>query len=228
MSISIPSIVDALLTAIKADLQPTFHSDTNTYSSSKPPYVLGNRAADLLRLLTGLIDTGTLSATGGTATSVQDSGAYTGVNSLVGAKVTFAGNVTTALTGKSAYVVSNTVNALFFAPGAIPATPQSGDNYTVEYSAVDQDLVVLEGGKGFGDTQSNPYGAGPSLINAIMKLVVQLGGALPSWLTFRAAEAFNVGSPHAGAGSQGHGGAMLLASALQLVRDTVALYTKPA
>lgn len=228
MAISIPAIVDAQLAAVKADLQPAYHSDTHTYTSSKPPYALGNRVADLLRQLTLLIDTGTLTATGGTASSVQDTGAFTGVNSLVGAKVTFAGNVTAALAGKSAYVVSNTTGALFFAPGAIPATPQVGDNYTVEFTSVDQDLVALEGGKGTGDTQSNPYGPGPSLVNALMKLIVQLGGALPSWLDFHVAEAFHIGSPHAGAGSYGHGGGQLLATAIQLARDTVAAYTKPA
>lgn len=228
MSISIPAIVDTQLANLKATLLPVQDNVTKTASSPVPPYVQGNRVADLFRQLTGLIDAGPLTATGGTATSVQDTGAFTGVNSLVGAKVTFTGNVTPALAGKSAYVLTNTTGALFFAPGAIPATPQTGDTYSVEFTSVDGDLAVLEGGKSLGDSQSNPYGAGPSLINAMMKLISQLGGALPSWLDFHAAEAFHVGSPHGGAGSYGHGGAQLLASGIQLVRDTVAAYTKPA
>jgi hypothetical protein len=240
MSISIPAIVDTQLTNLKASLLPVTDSTTKTSSSPTPPYVNGNRAADLLRQLTGLIDAGPLTATGGTSASVQDTGAFTGVNSLVGAKVTFgAATTTVALRGKSAYVISNTTGALFFAPGALPGTPVVGDVYTVEFSSIDSDLVVLEGGKASGDSQSNPYSSGPSLINALMKLIVQLGGALPAYLTrvtdgvtketlFDPAEAFGIGSPHAGAGSYGHGGAILVASAIQLARDTVSLYTKPA
>lgn len=237
--IAIPAIVDSQLANILADLRPAYHSDTHTYTSSKPPYAMGNRVADVLRMLTGLIDvTAWLSATGGTATSVIDVGAFVGVNSLIGCKVTFQGNITPALAGVVAYVISNTTDALSFAGGALPATPQVGDGYKVEFAAIDSDLTVLENGKGSGNSQSNPYGAGPSLINALTKLIVQLGGALPSCLVrvtdgvtkatiYDPAEAFHIGSPHAGAGSFGHGGAALVADALQLVRNTVAAYTKP-
>jgi hypothetical protein len=240
MAIAIPALVDSQLNTLMAELKPVYHSDTHTFTSSVPPYAKINRAADILRLLTGLVDvTAWLTATGGTAKSVQDAGAFTGVNSLLGCKVTFQGNVTGALTDVVAYVVSNTVNELFFGGGALPATPQVGDNYKIEFTAVDSDLVVLEGGKGPGDSQSNPYGSGPNLINALSKLIVQLGGALPPCLVrvtdvvtkatvYDPAEAFHIGSPHGGAGSQGQGGAILIADALKLVRDTVAAYTKPA
>lgn len=229
MSISIPAIVDTQLTALRNSLNPVYHSDTHTYTSSVPPYAKGNRAADVLRMLTGLIDASSLTATGGTAKSVSKTGAFTGVNSLIGAKVTFSHTTTTvALRDVSAYVIGNTADTLNFAGGALPDTPVNGDVFSVEYTTVDSDLIVLESGKEFGGSQSNPFGAGPSLINAIMKLVVQLGGALPSYLDIHSAEPFHLGSPHAGAGAQGQGGAILLADALQLVRDTVAAYTKPA
>lgn len=223
MAIAIPALVDTQLAALKASISP--HTDSVTKTSAVGDlFPRGNRVADILRVLTGLIDTGTLVATGGTTTSVVDAGAFTGVNSLVGAKITFAGNVTALLAGKSAYVVSNTVNACFFAPGAIPAAPAVGDNYAVEFTSIDKDLVVLEGGKGLGESQSNPYSYGPSMINAINTVVSLLGGSVPSWLKL---EPFTIGSPHAGGSAGGHGGALLIAAALQLVRDTVAAYTKP-
>ena len=118
MTISIPALIDTQLAALKATLLPKQDGATNIASLPNPPYLMGNRASDLLRILTDLINVTGLVATGGTATSVQDTGAFTGVNSLVGCKVTFVGDVTAALAGVSAYVVSNTTGALFFAAGA--------------------------------------------------------------------------------------------------------------
>jgi hypothetical protein len=233
MAIVIPALRDTQLAALKATLLPKQDPATNIAASPVPPYVLGNRAADMIQLLTDLIDAAGLTATGGTVKSVQDTGAFTGVNALVGCKVTFVGNVTAALAGVEAYVVSNTVNELFFAPGAIPATPQAGDTYSVEFTAVDVDLAALAGGKGMADSASNPYGPGPSFVNAVAKLMQAVGATFPSYMDTQAkitaiAEAFHVGSPHAGAGSQGHGGAALVADMLQQVRDAVAGYTAPA
>jgi len=233
MAISIPALLDTQLTALKATLLPKQDAATNIASSPVPPYVLGNRAADLLQLLTDLIDVAALTATGGTATSVVDTAAFTGVNSLIGCKVTFVGNITAALAGVSAYVVSNTVDALFFAPGALPGTPAAGDTYAVEFTAVDADLAALAGDKGLGDSDSNPYGPGPSFVNAVVKVMQAVGATMPGYLDTQdkitaIAEAFHVGSPHAGAGSQGHGGAALIADMLQQARDAVAGYTVPA
>jgi hypothetical protein len=103
----------------------------------------------------------------------------------------------------------------------------------VEYTAVDADLLAMAGGKGLGDSASNPYGPGPSFVNAVVKIMQAVGAAMPSYLDSQAkitaiAQAFGVGSPHAGAGSQGHGGAALIADMLQLARNAVAGYTKPA
>jgi hypothetical protein len=241
MAIAIPAPVDALLAALQAELRPKTDVATNTSSSPTPPYARGNRVADLLSLLTGLIDVSGLTATGGTANSVQDTGAFTGVNSLVGAKVTFVGDTTAALAGVYAIVASNTVNELVFGAqvydasgnvlGALPGTPAAGDTYGVEYAAVDTELAVLSGGKGLGSSQSNPYSDGPTMAGAMVKLIELLGGTLPSYLDPAAPEAepFGLLSPHgAGDGQYGHAGATLLADALQVVRDTVAAYTVPA
>jgi hypothetical protein len=233
MSISIPALIDTQLGALQATLRPKQDGATNIASSPVPPYVLGNRAADIMQLLTDLVDAAGLTATGGTAASVQDTGAFTGVNALVGAKVTFVGNVTAALAGVETYVVSNTVNELFFAAGALPGTPAAGDTYSVEFTSVDADLAALANGKSLADSASNPYGPGPSFVNAVAKVMQAFGATMPYYMNTQdkitaIAEAFGIGSPHAGAGSQGHAGAALIADMLQQFRDAVAGYTAPA
>ena len=99
MAIAIPTIVDTQIATLQAALLPHNTAATATSSSPLPPYVQANRIADLIRILTDLIDASGLTATGGSTTTVQDTGAYTTVNSLRGCTVTFVGNVTAALAG---------------------------------------------------------------------------------------------------------------------------------
>jgi len=160
--------------------------------------------------------------------ALSDTSAFTTNNSLIGAKVTFTGNVTAALAGATAYVLSNTVTLLNFAPGALAAIPKTGDTYAVEYTVIDKEITVLDGGKGTGAAQVNPYANGPSFINAAMIILARLGASVPSYLTAAAAQPFGIGSPYAGGGSRGSGGGMLMADALQAIRNAVAAYTKPA
>jgi hypothetical protein len=155
---------------------------------------------------------------------VTKTGAFTGVNTLIGCAVTFAGDVTTALAGHVGKVISNTTGALTFAKGDLPATPQSGDHFTVTFSVVDDKLDAITHGKGMGNSSSDAYGYGPSLVGAMVTIIKQLGGTPPTWAT---ATPFTFGSPHAG-GAIGHGGSAQLAFLLGLVRTTVAAYTKPA
>lgn len=170
--------------------------------------------------------------------ALGDTGAFV-ASSLIGAKITFGpATATVALRGAVAYVGSNTTDRLNFKT-VLPGTPVTADVYAIEYASVDDDLAMIDGGKGFGGSQSNPYGYGPSLLNACIKLIVQLGGTLPTYLvrvtdgtshhtTFDPAEAFGIGSPHAGGSAYGHGGGILVADMLQRVRDQVALFTVPA
>ena len=223
MAIAIPALYDVQLNLITSALRPKENVSTKT-AAAGDLFVIGNRVADFLRLLTDLVDAGPLTATGGTATSVVDTGAYTGVGYLTGSVVIFQGNVTAALANVSAKVISNTVNDLIFNAGDLPAAPQAGDNYIIEFAIVDKYLSEVAGQKGYGSSQSNPYGYGPSLIGALNLLISQLGGTVPAWLQ---SEAFTVGSPHAGGSARGHGGSILMAEALTLARDTVAAYTKP-
>lgn len=222
MAIAIPALVDAQITALRATLESK--AGAQNTDSVNDLYARGNRIADLMRLLTNLIDSGTLTATAGTATSVTDAGAFTGVNSLVGCTVTFAGNVTAALAGTTAKVITNTVNTLTFT-APLAGTPAAGDTFTLAFDVVDDKLDAVTGSKGMGSSASDVYGYGPSLMGAINVMVVQLGGTLPAWAV---ATPFTIGSPHAGGGTLGHGGTAKLSFLLDLVRDTVAAYTAPA
>jgi len=163
----------------------------------------------------------------GSVRSACDNAAITGVNSLVGATITFNGNVTAALAGLTRVVNANSVNLLQFAE-ALPSAPAVGDTFTVDWSTVDKDLDVLTGGKGMGNSQSDPYGPGPSLINALMVIISQLGGSLPAYMDAKTdAEPFSVGSPQAGGGTLGSGGAALIADALEVMRTTIVAWTVP-
>jgi hypothetical protein len=64
MAIAIPTIVDAQIAALRADLEPNVDGATNTASSPRPPIVEANRIADLIGLLTDLMDSGTLTVEG--------------------------------------------------------------------------------------------------------------------------------------------------------------------
>lgn len=232
MSISIPAILDSQLAALQAEMRPVQDAITKTQSHAVAPGAKANRIGDLLQLLTDLIDSGTLTATTGSETDgFTDSGAFTGVDSLVGATFTYdAATTTAALQGLSFTIASNTVNKITFTEAA-PAANAVGDVGVITFTTIDKDLSALRQGKGLGDTASNPYGPGPSLINALAVLIEQLGGTLPSYLNPAAPEAepFGLGSPHGGhGGPYGHGGMIMLADALQVARDTVAAYTAPA
>jgi hypothetical protein len=230
MAISIPAILDTQIANLRAELEPVVDAATNTASSPRPPMVRSNRFADLVNLLCGLIDSGTLTATTGSETDgFTDSGAFTGVNSLVGATFTYAAATTTvALQGLSFTIQSNTVNKVTFTEAA-PAANQAGDTGTIEFTSVDADIGSLLQGKSVGDSASNPYGPGPSIANLALKLLTQMGATVPSYLNTASGEPFGFLSPHGGGdGAHGHAGATLVGDVLQRIRDAIAAYTAPA
>jgi hypothetical protein len=169
----------------------------------------------------------------GSVRSFIDNAAFTGVNSLIGATLTFAAATTTvALRGVSRVISSNGVNDVQFLT-ALPTAPAVGDTLTIEYTSVDDDIATMRGAKAMAEAHSNPYGPGPSFINLVAKLITLLGATAPTYMDTQAkiiamAEAFGVGSPHAGAGSQGHGGGEIIVDMLTTVRNAVANYTAPA
>lgn len=234
MAIVIPAVVDTQIDNLRNELLPNPSAATDTEASSKPPIVKINRFADLLRILTDLIDSGTLTETaGGSAAQFTDAGAFTGVNSLVGATFTFdAATTTVALRGVSRRVASNTVNDLVF-DTVLPANTAIGDVGVLEFTSIDKDLDAMEQTKGLGDGAPNPYGPGPSLANASIVLMTLLGATLPPYLDgatgIANAEPFGLFNMHGGGdGLYGHGGATLVADLIQQLRDAVAGYTAPA
>ncbi len=370
MAIAIPAIVDAQLALIQAALRPVKDAATNTDSLSSPPYALGNRVADILRLLTELCGSGTLTGVGvhtaadatnniavaavatdlatsqtllnamrdgtgeagggvaahfvivganehigaditnaitaiaavglptalllandikaqlnghlllnaatghygpeltntilspdatdlptvivlanelrakynlhvaniaaGSLSSFIDNAAITGVSSLVGATVTFAAATTTvALRDIVRTISASNVNGFQFSE-ALPAVPVIGDTLTLAWSGVDAQLAVLDGGKGTGNSQSQPYSDGRNMLNACVLIIQQLGGALPAYVDLlHSAEPYNGvqggwANPHSGGGTRGHGGGALVADLLEVVRDTVNAWTVPA
>ncbi len=167
----------------------------------------------------------------GSLRSVIDNAAFTGVNSLVGATITFAALTTTvALRGLSRVVASNGVNDLVFGDAALPAVPVIGDTWTIAFgSSIASDVLALRQGKGLGDAAPNPYGSGPAIANLTLKMLTQMGAAIPAYLGVTSAEPFNLCSPHGGGdGAHGHAGAALMGDMLQRIRNAVALYTVPA
>lgn len=140
------------------------------------------RAQDMASVLEVLQDSldqaSALTATGGTTTSVQDTGAFV-ANTQIGNKIRFTGNTTAALAGVTATVVSNTANACFFANGALPATPVAGDTYTVIGALVEPIIAKLRDGRGSGDAAAgNLYGDARLVQDALVRMTRQLGGTI--------------------------------------------------
>lgn len=231
MAIAIPALYDAQLGALQAQMRPKQDGATNIASFAAAPGGLANRMADIMDMLVNLIDAGPLTETaGGSAAQLTDVGAFTVVNSLVGATFTFdAATPTAALQGVVRTVVSNTADVIVFNE-ALPAVTAIGDFGALEYTSIDADLEAMKQGKGLADSASNPYGPGPNFVNAVIKLNELLdGAALPAYLNQASAEPFGLGSPHPGhGGNHGHGALILCADMLQIFRDAVAGYTAPA
>lgn len=120
-----------------------------------------------------------LTATGGTSVSVQDTGAYV-ANTQIGNRVTFgAATTTVALRGVSAIVISNTANALFFAAGALPATPAAGDTYTITGALCEPIIAKLRDGRGPGDSPAGHWLSDSRLVtDALVRMARQLGGTV--------------------------------------------------
>jgi hypothetical protein len=166
----------------------------------------------------------------GSLRSVIDNGAFTTVNSLVSCTITFdAATTTAALQGVSATVVSNGVNHVLLSAD-LPELPVVGDEFTLEYTSVDTDIEQMRGtGRSLGDSNpGNPY-SGLSFVNAVLKVLENLGVTAPSYLNTASAEPFGLGSPHAGhGGTHGHAALLLCSDMLDQVRDAIAAYTAPA
>lgn len=178
---ALPTVVTDYLTAVKDSLKQGSDLGSNVRGAAQN-YLRAQDMATVLELLQdGLDQTSSLTATGGTARSVQDTGAFT-ADEQVGNIVIFAGNVTAALAGVEARVVSNTANELFFADGALPDTPAVSDTYTIRGGLLDAQIAELREGKALADSPSGSvYGEVASAMDALVRGIIQVGGSAPSY-----------------------------------------------
>jgi hypothetical protein len=115
------------------------------------------------------------SINGVSTTQINDRTAFTTLGSLFGAVITFdAATTTTALQGVSATVLSHTASVLVVTP--LPAIPVEADEFTLSFSIADADIAVLRQGRTTGGSGSNPGSSGPNMMNAVLKVLHQLGG----------------------------------------------------
>jgi hypothetical protein len=178
---ALPTIVTDFLTRIKDNL--SVGSDLATPGSGNIRgaainYLRAQDMASVLELLQdGLNQVSALTATGGTAISVQDTGAFV-ADSQIGNYAVFTGDTTPALAGVRVRVISNTTDDLFFAAGALPATPVAGDTYTIEGGLAEEAINDLREGGGSADAPAgNVYGDARVVADALNRLTVQLGAA---------------------------------------------------
>lgn len=174
---ALPTVVSDYLTAIKDSLQQGSDLGQDVRGAALN-YLRAQDMATVLDLLQdGLDQTTALTATGGTATSVVDGAATFVAGQQVGNVVIFAGNVTATLAGVEARVVRNTATTLFFADGALPATPQSGDEYTIRGGIFDTHIEDLREGKSLADSPAGSlYGESRTVQDALMLGLRQLAG----------------------------------------------------
>lgn len=144
------------------------------------------KAQDISSVLELLMDSlnsvATLTVTSATTSSLTDTGAFI-ANSQIGNTVTFTGNVTAALAGKTAVVLSNTANTLTFTGPVLvndtPTASAAGDTYTIRGSMVNNAISVLRNGKSRGDSSTSHLLADSRIVtDALIRIVQQLGGTL--------------------------------------------------
>lgn len=174
---ALPTVVTDYLTAIKDSLSQGTDLGSNVRGAALN-YLRAQDMATVLDLLQdGLDQTSALTATGGTARSVQDTGAFT-ADEQVGNIVIFTGNVTAALADVEARVVSNTANELFFADGALGATPAAGDTYTIRGGIFDTHISELREAKSLADAPAGSvYGENRSVMDALVLGIRQISGS---------------------------------------------------
>ena len=175
---ALPTVVSDYLTAVKDALSQGKDLGSNVRGAAQN-YLRAQDMASVLDLLQDALDTGALTATGGTARSVQDGAATFVADTQVGNVVVFVGNVTSALAGVEARVVSNSATELFFADGALPAAPGAGDTYSIRGGMFDEFVDALREGKGLADAPAGSvYGEYRDAVGAMLKGLDILGVTL--------------------------------------------------
>lgn len=174
---ALATVVTNYLTAVKSSLQQGSDLGSNVRGAALN-YLRAQDMATVLDLLQDALDQSTplTAIAGSTSRSVRD-GIGTFVNGQqVGNIVVFSGNVTAALAGVEARVISNSDRELFFASGVLPATPASGDTYTIRGGVVDVHIADLREGKSRGDAPAGSlYGESQVALDGLLMLRAALG-----------------------------------------------------
>lgn len=172
---ALPTVVTDYLTAIKDALSLGTDLGSNVRGAAQN-YLRAQDMSTVLDLLQdGLDQTSTLTATGGTTTSVIDGAGTFAPGKQMGNTVTFTGNVTAALAGVEAVVHANDDRSLTFRE-ALPAAPASGDTYTLRGSMADSAIAALRQGKGLADAPpGSVYGDDRVVRDALAQMILKLG-----------------------------------------------------
>lgn len=179
---ALPTPTTDFLTKIKNDLsvgKDIATPGSGNIRAAALNYLRAQDMATVLELLQDGLDQPTeLTATGGSTTTVEDTGAFT-ADAQVGNYVVFAADTTTvALRGLSFRVTANTTGVLTVA-GPMPAAAAAGDEYTLVAGLVDEAISDLREGKGLADAPAGSvYGDMRIVSDALVRMVKQLGASV--------------------------------------------------
>jgi hypothetical protein len=176
---SLSTVVSNYIQAVKDSLSSGPDLGSNV-TGNPQSYVRAQDLATVLELLQEALTTGTLTATGGTTTSVQDGAGTFTAGQQVGNIVEFDGNVTSALAGVQARVYTNDATTLNFRT-ALPAAPQTSDTYKIIGAMADNAINELREGRGRADApRGNVYGDHRTALEGLQVLKERVGqGSLP-------------------------------------------------
>jgi len=174
----------------------------NTHQAGEPVYIVpgdfGQRARAVDSGLVGVHDlsallkqfrieltAGTLTATGGSTSTVQDTGAFI-ADSQVGNLVTI---LTGAAAGETAYVASNTADVLTLA-STLDNPVANTDTYTITPAFFDVYIDEMDNyyppnytsaqARGSADRAKTPGILGTTMVAALAKIIEQFGGTTPT------------------------------------------------
>lgn len=175
---ALPSVVSDYIDAVTDSLKQGSDLGSNVRGAAQN-YLRAQDMATVLDLLQqALTQSSVLEAVGGDSFSVEDGSSTFVANSQVGNTVVFEGNTTSELADVERVVVSNDTTTLFFSE-ELPASPASGDEYTIRGTMFDAWIDDLREGKNIADAPAgNVYGDYRTVVNPIMLGIERLDASL--------------------------------------------------
>lgn len=185
MAITLDTIVSDYLTALKAALTTGTDTGGGDRTAGSPPldthaaaqnYLRASDMATALELLQEALSAPLVTATGGSTTTVVDSGTPFVAGEQVGNVVTVL-TATESIVGETAVVTGNTTSTLTVSP-AFTATITNLDTISITAAFLDTEIANLRKGGVRAASTVEPYGSQRDAINGLMRAVEQLGGTL--------------------------------------------------